>query len=100
MAFVSAGAGQHQVASFPLTGSGEYTPELAAGDKAMRRHLGELTSVPHVAKVELDNTGGDIAIDVEVTDADKIDQVRRIVPPEIEGYRTEVTTYEEVGCGY
>jgi hypothetical protein len=100
IAFVSAASGPHQVVSFPLAGSGDYTPELAAADKAMRRHLGKLTSLPHVAKVELDNKGGDIAIDVEVGEGHPIDPVRRAVPPEIEGYLTEVTTYEEIGCGY
>jgi hypothetical protein len=100
IAFVSAASGPHQVVSFPLAGAGDYTPDLAAADKARRRHLGELTSLPHVAKVELDNTGGDIAIDVEVAEGNPIDPVRRAVPPEIEGYRTEVTTYEDIGCGY
>jgi hypothetical protein len=98
MAFVSTASGQHQVVSFPLLGSGDYTPALAAADAAMRRHLAELLSVPHVRKVELNNAKGDIAIDVEVTDPDKIDQVRRAVQPEIGGYRTEVTVYDEVFC--
>jgi hypothetical protein len=100
LAFVNADSAQRQVVSFPLAGSGDYTPELAAADKAMRRHLDDLTNIPHVAKVELDNQGRDIAIDVEVTEGYPIDPVRRAVPPEIEGYRTEVTTYEEIGCGY
>jgi hypothetical protein len=98
-ASVTAGAGQPQVMRFPLVGNGDYSPDLAAADEALRRHLGELMKILYVSKVVLDDTGGDIAINVEVTRDDKIAQVRRSVPPKIEGYRTEVTTYSEVGYG-
>jgi hypothetical protein len=59
-----------------------------------------LKSIPHVASVELDNKNG-IKIDVTVNIAgltpeifeDYLEDVRRQVPPKIEGYVTEVTQY-------
>ena len=59
----------------------------------------ELAKITHVASVELDNDDQDeIKIDVTVMDEDDIEDVRRQVPPKIEGYDTEVTQY--VGHAY
>jgi hypothetical protein len=96
---VTAGSAQPHLEVFNLVGSGDYTPELAAADEARRSHLDELMKILYVKKVELDPTSNDIAINVEVTEDDKIDQVRRLVPPKIGGYRTEVTTYIHTLCG-
>lgn len=96
---ITAGSAKPQLEVFNLVGSGDYTPELAAADEARRSHLDEMMKILYVKKVELDTTNNDIAINVEVTEDDKIDQVRRLVPPKIGGYRTEVTTYSPVGCG-
>ncbi|HUY27420.1 MAG TPA: hypothetical protein VMV27_08375 [Candidatus Binataceae bacterium] len=97
---VTTGSGSPHLQVFKLVGSGDYPPELAAADQARRSQLDELMKIPYVAKVELDTENDDLAINVEVTEDDKIEQVRRLVPPKIEGYRTEVTTYSPVGCGY
>jgi len=94
----TAGSGSPHLEVFKLVGSGDYPPELAAADEARRAHLDELMKIPYVAKVELDTRNDDLAINVEVTEDDKIEQVRRLVPPKIEGYRTEVTTYIPIGC--
>ena len=96
---VTAGAEPSKLTVFDVAGFGDYTPELAAADEARRSQLDALMKIPFVAKVELDTANHDIAINVEVTEDDKIDQIRRLVPPKIEGYRTEVTTYIPVGCG-
>jgi hypothetical protein len=96
---VSDSSGAHRELRFPLVGSGDYAPELAAADQAIHRHLDELMKIPHVANVKIDNSDNEIVIDVEVTQGHPIDPVRRAVPPEIGGYWTEVTTYIPVGCG-
>ena len=62
-----------------------------------QRHASELMKMPHVASVELDDSDG-INIDVTVegtqdTLEDFIEDVRRWVPPKIEGIDTEVTQY-------
>ncbi len=94
----ASGSDQSHLEVFNLAGSGDYTPELAAADEARRSQLDVLMKILYVKKVELDTTSNDIAINVEVTEDDKIDQVRRLVPPKIEGYRTEVTTYSPIAC--
>ncbi|MGH7778330.1 MAG: hypothetical protein ACREQR_00670 [Candidatus Binataceae bacterium] len=96
---VTAGTDKPHVEVFNLVGSGNYSPELAKADAARRSQLEELMKIPYVEKVELDTANHDLAINVEVTEDDKIEQVRRLVAPKIEGYRTEVTTYISVGCG-
>ena len=59
-----------------------------------QRHEAELAKIPHVASVELDKDDRDGSkIDVTVMDGDDIEDVRRQVPPKIEGYDTEVTQY-------
>ncbi|MHB8380843.1 MAG: hypothetical protein ACYDC3_00680 [Candidatus Binataceae bacterium] len=95
---VTAGSDPPKLTVFKLAGSGDYTPELVAADEARRSQLDQLMKIPYVQKVELDTRSNDTAIDVEVTEDDKIEQVRRLVPPKIEGYRTEVTTYISAGC--
>jgi hypothetical protein len=39
--------------------TGDYTRELAAADAMISGHLGELTNIPHVAAVKLDNCNSD-----------------------------------------
>jgi hypothetical protein len=97
---VTESSGKPNLEVFNLAGFGDYTPELAAADEARRSQLDELMKIPYVQKVELDTKSSDTAINVEVTEDDKIEQVRRLVPPKIDGYRTEVTTYISVGCAY
>jgi len=96
---VTARSAPPKLTVFYFSGSGDYPPELAAADEARRGQLERLMKIPYVAKVELDTENHDIAINVEVTEDDKIEQVRRVVAPKIGGYRTEVTTYSPVGCG-
>jgi len=81
-------------ASFKVKGTSDYPPELQAAEEARQRHARELMKIPHVASVELDDKDG-IKIDVTVKDWDLnyIEEVRRQVPPKIEGYDTEVTQY-------
>ncbi|MGO9449556.1 MAG: hypothetical protein ACLQDV_00715 [Candidatus Binataceae bacterium] len=81
---------------FKVKGTSDYPPELQAAEEVRERHENELKKIPQVASVELDNEDG-IKIDVTVKDADDIEAVRRLVPPKIEGYETEVTQYIEHG---
>ncbi len=84
---------------FKFKGTSQYPPELQAAEEARQRHEAELAKIPHVASVELDNDDPhEIKIDVTVMDDDEIEDVRRQVPPKIEGYDTEVTQY--VGHAY
>jgi hypothetical protein len=79
---------------FKFLGTSHYPPELQAAEEVRQRHEAELTKIPHVAGVELDNDNQDgIKINVTVTDEDEIEDVRRQVPPKIEGYDTEVTQH-------
>jgi len=86
--------------SFKVKGTSDYPPELQAAEEVRERHEAELKRIPHVASVELDNKNG-IKIDVTVNIAgltpeifeDYLEDVRRQVPPKIEGYDTEVTQY-------
>jgi hypothetical protein len=92
-------------ASFKVKGTSDYPPELQAAEEVRQRHARELMKLPHVASVELDNKDG-IKINVTVNDVGLtpdifeayLEDVRRQVPPKIEGYDTEVTQY--VGHGY
>ncbi|MGO9607530.1 MAG: hypothetical protein ACLQAT_29720 [Candidatus Binataceae bacterium] len=113
-----------QTSTFDLQGTAVYGSELEAADKVRQNHLAELMKIPHVAKVELDRSGTDILIDVEVdgdadagssnTSADaqndqndqeedtdetahNIESVRRALLPKIDGYEVEVTEYEDAG---
>jgi hypothetical protein len=87
-------------ASFKVKGTSDYPPELQAAEEVRQRHASELMKIPHVASVELDDNDR-IKIDVTVSDLrltpdileDYIEDVRRQVPPKIEGYDTEVTQY-------
>lgn len=84
---------------FKFKGTSQYPPELQAAEEVRQRHAAELAKIPHVASVELDNDDQDgIKINVTVMDEDDIEDVRRQVPPKIEGYDTEVTQY--VGHAY
>ena len=79
---------------FKFKGTSQYPPELQAAEEVRQRHEVELAKIPHVASVELNNDDPhEIKIDVTVMDEDDIEDVRRQVPPKIEGYDTEVTQY-------
>lgn len=80
-----------------LTGASHYPPDLQAAEEVRQRHAAELKKIPHVASVELDNQDG-IRINVTVEDEEDIAEVRKQVPPKIEGYDTEVT--QIVGHAY
>lgn len=94
----SSGSGQPDLEIFNLAGTADYPPDLAAADEARRSRLGALMKLPYVKKVELDRKSDGIAINVEVTEDEKIGQVRSLIPPKIGGYRTEVTTYSPIFC--
>jgi hypothetical protein len=76
-----------------VKGTSDYPPKLRIAEKVRERHAAELSKIPRVASVELDDNNG-IKIDVTVMDQHDIASVRRMVPPKIEGYATEVTQYE------
>jgi hypothetical protein len=78
---------------FKFRGTSDYPPELQAAEEVRQRHEAELAKIPHVASVELDNGQDGIKINVTVMDEDDIEDVRRQVPPKIEGYDAEVTQY-------
>ncbi len=79
---------------FKFRGTSQYPPELQTAEEVRQRHEAELAKIPQVASVELDNDDPhEIKIDVTVMDEDDIENVRRQVPPKIEGYDTEVTQY-------
>jgi hypothetical protein len=87
---------------FKFKGTSDYPPELQAAEVVRQRHEAELMKLPHVASVELDNDDKDaIKIDVKVSDTDgikiehDIEAVRGQVPPQIEGYQTEVTQFAD-----
>lgn len=80
--------------TFRVKGTSDYPPDLQAAEEVRQRHEAELKAIPRVASVELDNEDG-IKIDVTVRDEDDIEAVRKLVPPKIEGYETEVTQYVE-----
>ena len=79
-----------------LKGTSHYPPDLQAAEEVRQRHAAELKKIPHVASVELDNENG-IRINVTVEDEEDIPEVRKQVPPKIEGYDTEVTQIVEHG---
>ena len=94
--------------TFGVKGTSDYPPDLQAAEEVRQRHQAELKAIPHVASVELDNTDREalyspahrnqdqrIRINVTVMKHDDIEAVRKLVPPKIEGYDTEVTDYEE-----
>ena len=81
-----------------FTGTSHYPPDLQAAEEVRQRHAAELKSIPKVKSVELDNDDG-IRINVTVEDADDIPEVRKQVPPKIDGYDTEVTQFAERGYG-
>jgi hypothetical protein len=86
------GGNRTETSIFKVKGTSDYPPELQMAEKVRERHAAELSKIPHVASVELDDDNG-IKIDVTVMDQDDIASVRRKVPPKIEGYETEVTQY-------
>lgn len=81
-----------------IRGTSDYPPELQAAEEVRQRHQAELMKIPHVASVELDDRDG-IKINVTVKDDGELNAVRRLVPPRIEGYETEVTPYVIHGYG-
>jgi hypothetical protein len=80
-----------------LKGTSHYPPDLQKAEEVRQRHADELKKIPHVASVELDNENG-IRINVTVEDEEDIPEVRKQVPPKIEGYDTEVT--QQIGHAY
>lgn len=95
-------------ASFKVVGTSDYPPELQEAEEVRQRHEAELKAIPHVASVELDNADLEaldsptprvqdqrIRINVTVMHHEDIEAVRKLVPPKIEGYDTEVTDYME-----
>jgi hypothetical protein len=85
---------------FKFSGTSDYPSELQAAEEVRQRHEAELKKLPHVASVELDNDDPNgIKIDVTVADTDgikiknDIEAVRGQIPPQIEGYKTEVTQH-------
>jgi hypothetical protein len=60
-----------------------------------------LHKIPHVASVELDDKDGiriNVTVNAQTEESldSEIEEVRKQVPPKIEGYDTEVTQY----CGH
>ncbi|MGH7001066.1 MAG: hypothetical protein ACREEA_06120 [Stellaceae bacterium] len=101
---VTVGKGSEaSVAIFPVVGEADYSPELQAAEDVRKRHLAELMAIPKVHRISLDQSDDQILIDVEVEQnadgsktPDDIEEVRRQVPPTIEGYEVEVTEYVPV----
>jgi len=84
---------------YELAGVAEYPPDLEAADQVRKEYLDELMRISHVARVSLDDSGDDIAIDVEVAHEEDIPKVEREVPPRLGGYRVEVTQKLEESWG-
>jgi hypothetical protein len=76
---------------FDLVGTASYPPALEAAERVRKRHADELMKIPNVDRVDLQQAGRDILIDVQ-TKGD-IDKVRKAVPPSLEGYKVEVTQF-------
>lgn len=92
---VESGSGSNTT-DFRFRGTSDYPPELQKAEVVRQRHQAELKKIPHVRSVELDEDKQDrIKIDVTVTDSEDIEGVRRQVPPQIEGYETEVTQFAD-----
>lgn len=54
-------------------------------EEVRRRHLSEWMKIPHVVGASLGLSGSKIVIDVEVDNPDKVAEVERKVPHEVEG---------------
>jgi len=93
------GGNRSETTAFKVKGTSDYPAELQMAERVRERYAAELSKIPHVASVELDDDNG-IKINVTVMDRDDIASVRRKVPPKIEGYETEVTRYEVHGFGF
>ena len=91
------GSGNPITRTYELTATADYPPELEAADQVRKAHLDELMRISHVARVSLDDSAGDIAINVEVAHEEDIPKVEREVPPRLGGYRVEVTLKLEEG---
>jgi hypothetical protein len=76
---------------FDLVGAASYPPALEAAERVRKRHADELMKIPNVDRVDLQQAGRDILIDVQ-TKGD-IHKVRKAVPPSLEGYKVEVTQF-------
>jgi len=76
---------------FDLVGTASYPPALEAAERVRKRHLNELMKIPHVDRVDLQEAGPNILIDVQ-TKGD-VDEVRKTVPPSLEAYKVEVTQF-------
>jgi hypothetical protein len=94
------GSGEVVTKSYELTATADYPPDLAAADRVRKAHFDELMRISHIARVSLDDSADDIAIDVEVAHDEDIAAVERQVPPRLDGYRVEVTRKIEEGWGY
>ncbi len=79
---------------YMFKGTSDYPPKLQKAEQVRQRHQAQLKKIQHVASVELDEDAQDrIKINVTVADKEDIEDVRRQVPPQIEGYDTEVTQH-------
>lgn len=82
-----------------------YSSAIQSAESVLGSHRAQLMKLPHVKRVSLDNDGDAISIKVEVEDDtdddvdhtdEYIEDVERMIPPQIEGYPVEVTRYEDV----
>jgi hypothetical protein len=80
-----------QTQVFDLVGTASYPPALEAAERVRKRHADELKKIPNVDRVDLQQAGREILIDVQTKG--EIDKVRKAVPPSLEGYKVEVTQF-------
>ena len=59
------GSGKPVSKAYDLVATADYPPELLAVDEVIKRYLDELMRIPHVVRVSLDNSEGDIVINIE-----------------------------------
>jgi hypothetical protein len=95
--------------TIPIRAKAVYSSAIQSAEKVLDSHRTELMKFPHVKRVSLDKEGETISIKVEVKDDsdddedrtdEYIEQVQRMIPPQIEGYPVEVTNYEDVGYAF
>ncbi len=89
---LSTARGKREI-SYALVGDADYTARQKAADAVRLKYLRRLMKNPNVRKVSLNYFKGEIAIDVEVPDAEDIPEVRKSTPAELDGYRVIVTRY-------
>ena len=84
------GSAEPLTKSYDLVATAEYPSDLGAADEVRKAHLDQLMRIPHVVRVSLDNSNGDIVINVEVAHEEDIPKAQREAPPRLGGYRVEV----------